>query len=153
MLIGKPIEAIYHSSIVVYGVEYFFGGGICQMPPKKTPYGIPIKEIDYGTTEIPKEIFEDYLKEITDKFSFKTYNMINNNCNHFTNDICIFLTGNEIPDDVLNQHKSLAGTPMGNMILPFLEKMNIPQMMEGNNNNFNNNNNMYNPYNPYNQYR
>ena len=27
MIIGKSIDAIYHSSIVVYGVEYFYGGG------------------------------------------------------------------------------------------------------------------------------
>ena len=34
MMVGKVIEAIYHSSIVVYGVEYFFGGGICTGQPK-----------------------------------------------------------------------------------------------------------------------
>ena len=33
MLVGKTIDAIYHSSIVVYGVEYFYGGGICEGVP------------------------------------------------------------------------------------------------------------------------
>ena len=28
MFIGKPVEAIYHTSVVVFGKEYFFGGGI-----------------------------------------------------------------------------------------------------------------------------
>ena len=34
MMVGKMIEAIYHSSIVVYGVEYFFGGGIQTGTPR-----------------------------------------------------------------------------------------------------------------------
>jgi hypothetical protein len=32
-LLGKTIDAVYHSSIIVYGIEYFFGGGICQGTP------------------------------------------------------------------------------------------------------------------------
>ena len=34
MMVGKLVEAIYHSSIVVYGTEYFFGGGICRGVPR-----------------------------------------------------------------------------------------------------------------------
>jgi len=34
MMVGKVIEAIYHSSIVVFGTEYYFGGGICTGVPK-----------------------------------------------------------------------------------------------------------------------
>jgi len=28
--IGKQIDGIWHSSVAVYGKEYFFGGGICN---------------------------------------------------------------------------------------------------------------------------
>lgn len=34
MFIGKTIEGVYHTSIVVYGIEFFFGGGICRGYPK-----------------------------------------------------------------------------------------------------------------------
>ena len=34
MLIGKTVDGIYHTSLVLYGVEYYFGGGICQGVPK-----------------------------------------------------------------------------------------------------------------------
>ena len=33
-MVGKLVEAIYHSSIVCFGTEYFFGGGICRGFPK-----------------------------------------------------------------------------------------------------------------------
>ena len=39
--LGKYIEAIWHTGIVVYGREFFFGGGICVGSPGRTPYGSP----------------------------------------------------------------------------------------------------------------
>jgi len=95
-------------------------------------------------------MFEEYLKEIDSKFSFQTYNIIHNNCNHFTNDIAQFLTGQELPNYIMKQHEELLNTPMGKMFLPMIEQMNnqnnqfLPNLIEGgnkNNNNSNNNNN------------
>lgn len=34
MFLGKQIEGVWHTSIVVYGTEYFFGGGLCTSEPK-----------------------------------------------------------------------------------------------------------------------
>jgi len=34
MLIGKVIEGLWHTGVVVYGKEYYFGGGICVGPAK-----------------------------------------------------------------------------------------------------------------------
>lgn len=41
--VGIQIDAVYHTSIVVYGREYFYGGGICNTAVKQTPYGKPIQ--------------------------------------------------------------------------------------------------------------
>jgi hypothetical protein len=66
-----------------------------------------------------------------------TYNILHNNCNHFTDEICEFLTGQKLPDYVTKQHEEVAGTPLGAMILPMLESMSnqnnqfLPQMYEG----------------------
>lgn len=91
-------------------------------------------------------MFLDYLNEIKPKFSPDKYHILNNNCNHFTHDIAFFLTGknllnhlfliylllgNGIPDYILNQHKELMNTKIGQMILPMLEQMNVPKMFEG----------------------
>ena len=33
MFLGKLIEGIWHTGLVVYGKEYFYGGGICSGIP------------------------------------------------------------------------------------------------------------------------
>ncbi len=123
MFLGKKIEGVWHTGLVAYGVEYYFGGGICSGVPKKTPYGYPVKEIKIGYTQIPKDLFEEYLNEIRFKYSAETYNLIENNCNHFTNAIAEFLTGKGIPTDILKQHEVLLESPMGKMIMPMLQQM------------------------------
>lgn len=37
------------------------------------------------------------------KKEFKTYHFLLRNCNHFSNDLCLYLTGKEIPSHLLNQ--------------------------------------------------
>ena len=46
MFIGKTIEAVYHSSIVVYGTEFFYGGGICEGSPKVINIYLRIHHMD-----------------------------------------------------------------------------------------------------------
>ncbi len=130
MFIGKSIEAIWHSSINVYGKEFYFSGGICYDNPKTTAFGTPIKEIPIGQTEISPTDFQAYLKAIKGQFQAENYHIFNNNCNHFTNNISEFLVGKGIPDYILNQSKEYQNTPIG-------------KMMEGFQVNLNNNNNNY----------
>ena len=75
----------------------------------------------------------------------QTYDILYNNCNHFTDAAAFFLTGKKLPDSILKQHEELLNTPLGNMIRPYLEMMRgqnnsfLPNIFE--NRNFNNNNN------------
>jgi hypothetical protein len=50
MMIGQQVDAIYHTSLVVFGKEYYFGAGICADTPKTTPFGKPIQEIPLEPT-------------------------------------------------------------------------------------------------------
>ena len=38
MFLGKQIEGIWHTGLVVYGNEYYYGGGVCVGVPKVTIY-------------------------------------------------------------------------------------------------------------------
>jgi len=123
MLLGKDIEGIWHTGIEIYGKEFYYGGGICKDKPKQTPYGFPVREIDMGTTEIPEEIFLDFLREIGPKFAMEKYDLFTNNCNNFTDECCSFLTGKPLPDFITGLPKEVLGTSLGQMIKPMIDQM------------------------------
>ncbi|KAG2266025.1 hypothetical protein Bca52824_073104 [Brassica carinata] len=49
------IEGVWHTGIVVYGNEYFFGGGIQHLPAGTTPYGAPLRTVELGESHVPKD--------------------------------------------------------------------------------------------------
>jgi hypothetical protein len=55
------MDAIYHTSIVLNGVEYYFGQGIQTAVPGTTHHGQPMEVETLGTTELPNEVVEEYL--------------------------------------------------------------------------------------------
>ena len=38
-LVGKQIDGVWHTGIVIYGKEYYYGGGISYDAPAATPFG------------------------------------------------------------------------------------------------------------------
>ena len=73
--------------VVVYGNEYYFGGGIQHAPAGSTPHGIPIRVVDLGVTHVPKDVFEMYLQEISPRYTAETYSLLTHNCNNFSNEV------------------------------------------------------------------
>lgn len=141
-LIGKQVDGVWHTGVCVFGKEYYYGGGICVGQPKKTPYGYPVKELDFGYTTKTEADLKEYIKSINSQFTMSTYNILNHNCNHFTDAALYFLVGKHLPDSILKQHEELLNTPMGQMVRPLLEGMSqgnnnafLPNMFEGRNNN------------------
>lgn len=60
-LTGTQIDAIYHTSIVVNGVEYYYGQGIQTAAPGSTHHGQPMERVHLGKTELPNEVIEEWL--------------------------------------------------------------------------------------------
>ncbi|KAL5996981.1 hypothetical protein ACLOJK_007907 [Asimina triloba] len=112
-----------HTGVVVYGNEYYFGGGIQQAHSGTTPYGTPIKVVDLGVTHVPKDIFEEYLQEISPRYTAETYSLLRHNCNNFSNEVAQFLVGVTIPDYILNLPNEVLSSPMGAMILPTIQQL------------------------------
>ncbi|XP_059660268.1 uncharacterized protein LOC132306740 [Cornus florida] len=121
--LGKAIEGIWHTGVVVYGHEYFFGGGIQHGTIGKTQYGTPIKVVDLGVTHVPKDVFEMYLQEISPRYTVETYDLLNHNCNNFSNEVAQFLVGVTIPEYILNLPNEVMSSPMGSLILPMIQKL------------------------------
>ncbi|KAF9601870.1 hypothetical protein IFM89_023789 [Coptis chinensis] len=105
-----------HTGVVVYGNEYYFGGGIQHAPVGTTPYGNPIRVVDLGFTHVPKELFEEYLQEISPRYPAETYSSLEHNCNNFSNEVTQFLVGTDIPDYILQLPNEVLNSPMGALI-------------------------------------
>ncbi|PKA53741.1 DeSI-like protein [Apostasia shenzhenica] len=121
--LGKSIEAIWHTGVVVYGNEYYFGAGIHHDPVGSTPYGKPIHVVDLGVTRIPKEVFEDFLREISLRYSADTYKLLTHNCNNFSNEVAQFLVGTTIPNHILQLPNEVMNSPMAPLILPMIQQL------------------------------
>lgn len=121
--LGKAIEGIWHTGVVVYGHEYFFGGGIQHLPAGTTPYGTPIKVVDLGVTHVPKDVFELYLQEISPRYTAETYSLLTHNCNNFSNEVAQFLVGTSIPDYILQLPNEVMSSPMGALIMPMIQNL------------------------------
>ncbi len=112
-LFGKVFDAIYHTGVVVFGKEYSFGQGIESEEVGASRYGVPIEKLDFGYTEVPRELFEQFLDEIGSKYTPQTYNLLKNNCNNFSDEVVEFLVGDRIPEKILNLPKEVMSTPFG----------------------------------------
>ncbi|KAL5061904.1 hypothetical protein RYX36_023641 [Vicia faba] len=77
---GKAIEGIWHTGIVVYGNEYYYGSGTQHCPAESIPYGTPLKVVDLGATHVPKDVFEMYSQEISPRYLAETYSLLTHNC-------------------------------------------------------------------------
>jgi len=122
-VLGKQIAGIWHTSIVVGGIEYYFSAGVQSAAAGNTHFGLPEKVIDLGVTEIPKEVREELIRDMSGRFTPETYNLINNNCNNFSDELSTMLTGNGIPADILSMPSDVLSTPMGQMLRPFLDQL------------------------------
>ena len=88
----------------VFSADFYGGGGgVCVMKAGQTPYGVPTKTISLGQTAVPQSVFHEFLSALsTSQFKPTSYNLLKNNCNHFSNEVSNFLCGVDIPEDILN---------------------------------------------------
>lgn len=120
-LLGRHFEAIYHTGVVAFGREWFFGGGIFNDAPGQTHYGTPMRVVDFGTTALDEATFAEFLDGIRPRFRMQDYDLVRHNCNNFSEEIVQFLTGQSIGDEILTLPNQLIATPLGASLRPMLE--------------------------------
>lgn len=92
------IKGVWHSTVNVHDREYYISGGICYDIPHKTKYGTPINVIHLGDTTLTLSETVEFISSLKSEHSPEKYCIITNNCNHFSEKLANFLTGNSIPD-------------------------------------------------------
>ncbi|CAJ0933090.1 unnamed protein product, partial [Ranitomeya imitator] len=67
VMLGKQLEGIWHTSVIAFKEEFFYGGGgITSCVPGGTMLGEPDNVIELGTTEVTEEIFLEYLSSLAE---------------------------------------------------------------------------------------
>lgn len=139
-LTGTYIDAIYHTSIVLNGVEYYFGQGIQTSIPGSTHHGQPMEKLLLGKTELPIDVIEEYIQSLGSIYTpevwysylpshyakaeayRQSYDLFLHNCNNFTQDLAMFLVGKGIPEHIRNLPQTFLSTPFGQMMKPQIEQ-------------------------------
>ena len=73
-LLGIQIDAVYHTSLVFGGIEYFFGAGVQTSYPANTHHGKPMEVIPMGTTHLPIEVILEYLESLKEIYTMEVSN-------------------------------------------------------------------------------
>ncbi|KAF7714688.1 Desumoylating isopeptidase 1 [Penicillium ucsense] len=120
-LTGTQIDAIYHTSLVVDGVEYYFGQGIQTARPGSTHHGQPMEKVPMGKTELPVDVIQEYLESLAAIYTPESYDLFLHNCNNFTQDFAMFLVGKSIPGHIRDLPRTFLETPFGQMMKPQIE--------------------------------
>jgi desumoylating isopeptidase 1 len=124
--LGTQIDAVYHTSLVFDGIEYFFGQGIQTCAAGQTHHGAPLEKINMGRTDLPVEVILEYMESLKEVYSAESYDLFLHNCNNFTNDFAMFLVGKGIPEHITSLPQTVLNTPFGQMLRPQIDAMMRP---------------------------
>lgn len=122
MILGKQIDGIWHTGIVAFGYEYYYGGGIQASLPGESLAGTPGQKIILGKTSLTQNDFHDYLRQISNRFTPETYSLLKHNCNNFTSECSQFLVGKDIPKWITGLPEEALNSPMGQPIRQMIEQ-------------------------------
>jgi len=118
--VAVRIDVAPHTGIQVYGKEYFWAGGIQKMAHEdfcETTGSRPVEILDLGTTAIPEDLFNDYILNLSGRYTAQTYDMLNNNCNNFTEECSTFLLGKSIPEHIRTAPEKVQNSCVGRIVL------------------------------------
>lgn len=95
---------IFHSGLEVYGVEYAYGGheydvsGVFATNPKDAPGPVLFREsVLVGHTQMSPQRVQQAVQEMGEQYKGNAYHLLQRNCNHFSSDLCVKLTGQPAP--------------------------------------------------------
>ncbi|XP_069949888.1 uncharacterized protein [Cherax quadricarinatus] len=124
---GKQIEGIWHTGVVAYGREYFFGsGGIESCRPGGTILGDPDKIEELGHSQVPYQLFLEYIFGLGEgNYKPGAYDLLKHNCNNFSDEVSQFLCGHGVPKHILQLPDEVLNTTLGETLKTVLKDLDI----------------------------
>mmetsp|Transcript_14684 Transcript_14684/g.34645 ORF Transcript_14684/g.34645 Transcript_14684/m.34645 type:complete len:439 (-) Transcript_14684:183-1499(-) len=116
----RRIDLAPHTSIIIYGKEYFWGGSIQRMDHEDFVAQSgqkPVEIIHLGDTEIEEQLFNDFILDASGRYTQHTYDILSHNCNNFSQECAQFLLGVDIPCHILDAPEKLKSSCLGKIAL------------------------------------
>ena len=85
--------------------------------------GQPTKVVSLGETQVPEDIMMELLKDISEKYTERTYHVFTNNGNTFTDEVAQLVTGEGIPREYSQLPREFYQTQLGQQIAPMMVNM------------------------------
>ena len=85
-------------------------------PPPSAPFR---QIIHLGNTEIPQELWNDFILNVSGRYNQNTYSLLTNNCNNFSEECAQFLLGRSIPPAILAAPEVVRRSCLGRLVLGF----------------------------------
>lgn len=121
-MLGFQLDAIYHTSIELDGLEWVYDGNVVAITPGSSHLGQPMQRLPLGKTDLPMDVIQQYLESLREIYTVQAYNLWKHNCNNFSNDFATFLLGTGIPDHILHMPDAVLDSPFGQMLMPALNQ-------------------------------
>jgi hypothetical protein len=136
---NHAIDIIPHTAILAFGKEYYFGGsGIEASDPHhfRSTRGIfPIEIQHLGHTNVSKEQFEEWCLQHMDNgvYASHSYDLFHRNCNNFSHHAATeaLRLNKAVPEWILSVPSKVLASPLGEMIRPMLQQMQISPSGDG----------------------
>lgn len=110
-ILGFQVDGVWHTSIEVFGNEYCFQNGLCCYKPGAINFGTHVERVSLGITECTAEQMSDFFAIAKDAWSPEKYDLLKNNCNHFSNFLANFLVEKNIPEHILELPEKVESSP------------------------------------------
>lgn len=129
--LGVAIDVVPHTSLLVFGREYYYGGGVQSADPSafRSSTGMrPVRTEALGRTAVSRGAFDAWCLSVSsDEFHAGSYDLLRRNCNHFSHEAAVrgLRLARGVPEWVLDVPRRFLSSPMGQVIRPMLEEMQV----------------------------
>lgn len=68
-MLGFQLDAVYHTSIELDGLEYVYDGNVVAITPGSSHLGQPVRRLHLGKTNLPIDAIQQYLESLREIYT------------------------------------------------------------------------------------